>query len=75
MNKIGKQRYQADHQLSPKNQIRSQRESLMQHKLSHPATMLLRKESQIELVKKRISALCVREQRYAHKTINTDLEL
>jgi hypothetical protein len=36
----------------------------------HAAAHLLRKESQIDLVKRRISALCVREQKYTGKAVN-----
>jgi hypothetical protein len=73
MNKIVNHKYSSEHQLPPKKQINSPRSSLSKHKNPHAAALLLRKESQIELVKKKISALCVREQRYAHKTINADL--
>lgn len=75
MNKIWNQRYPSAHQFPAKNEMKFQQEHLSRPQNSHPATILLKKESQIEVVKKRISALCVREQRYAHKTINADLEL
>ena len=75
INKIMNQRYSTHNQrYSSHNQIPS-RLSPRAPRQSHAAAQLLQKESQIDLVKKRISALCVREQRYNNRTVNTDTEI
>jgi hypothetical protein len=73
MNKIVNQRYSSDYQLPSQNNSPLHHNLNPKHRKSHAAADLLHKESQIELVKKRISALCVREQKYTHKTVNSDL--
>lgn len=73
MNKIVNQRYSSEYQISNKKSSLPHHHPLSNHRKSHAAADLLHKESQIELVKKRISALCVREQKYTHKTVNSDL--
>ena len=67
MNKIGNQRYPSYGQIPPKKSIREQ----AKHPQPRAASLLLRKEGQIEVVKRRISALCVKEQRYNNKALNT----
>lgn len=44
---------------------------------AHPkaATVVVRKESQIDLIKRRISALCVREEKLSHKAANNFTQL
>jgi hypothetical protein len=64
INKMGNQRYASHSQVPRSKQTEVAR-------TSHAAAILMHKESQIDLVKKRISALCVREQKYVHRTINT----
>lgn len=73
MNKIVNQRYSSYGEIPPKKHSISPEGSKDRARQSHATTMLLRKEAQIDVVKKRISALCVREQRYNNRTMNTDV--
>lgn len=41
---------------------------------SHAVTMLTQKESHIDMVKRRISALCIKDEKTNHRTVNNDLK-
>lgn len=54
--------------LSPK----SNKLKRINHSLA--VTLLTKKESHIEMIKRRISALCIKDDKINHKTINNDLK-
>ena len=68
-NKIRAERYPSLEQIS--NSLREKSNSLVK-KISHSyaVTVLNQKESHIDMIKRRISALCVKDEKVTHRTVN-----
>jgi hypothetical protein len=68
MNKIGKTRYGSIADIHNNHKAAELHRATPSHAASH----LARKESQISLVKNRISALCVRDQKLTNRALIAD---
>lgn len=81
MNKIDSHRYspyptytpRSLHKYTLKTEEQSRIKTEEQSRNGHALSRLIQKETEIEMVKKRISALCLREQKYTHRTLNTEI--
>jgi len=73
-NKIGRERYSSQLEI-PRSLKYSPLSSFDHSPKRHPAALINFKESQIDMLKKRISALVVKEDKISHKTINNDMQM
>jgi len=73
MNKIDSHRYSPSPTYTPRSLHKYTLKTEEQSRNGHALSRLIQKETEIEIVKKRISALCLREQKYTHRTLNTEI--
>jgi hypothetical protein len=72
LNKIRAERYSSNREAS--RSPTSSNLPLKKVSHSHAVTMLTQKESRIDMIKRRISALCVRDEKINHKAVNNDMK-